>query len=186
MQPDLSPPGAAVGAAGSGPDRGLPADAAAGVTALYQAHALALIRLAYLMLGDRASAEDVVQEAFCGLYRQWPRLADAGRALPYLRACVLNGSRSQLRRRARRHPEPAAQPPLISAEAAVITSEERREVLRALRQLPARQREAVVLRFYLDLSPEEAAATMGIGPSSVRSATHRALTALGRLLQESP
>jgi hypothetical protein len=70
MQSDLSPPGRTVGAAGPGPDRGLPADAGAGVTALYQAHALALIRLAYLMLGDRASAEDVVQEAFCGLCRR--------------------------------------------------------------------------------------------------------------------
>ena len=67
----------------------------------------------------------------------------------------------------------------------MITGEERREVMRALRRLPARQREALVLRYYLDLSAEEIAATMGIGPSSVRSAIHRALAALGRMLQES-
>jgi RNA polymerase sigma factor (sigma-70 family) len=74
---------------------------------------------------------------------------------------------------------------VASAEAAVITGEERREVMRALRRLPARQREVLVLRFYLDLSAEEIAATMGIGPSSVRSAAHRALASLGRMLEES-
>jgi RNA polymerase sigma factor (sigma-70 family) len=53
-----------------------------------------------------------------------------------------------------------------------------------VRRLPPRQREALVLRFYLDLSAEETAITMGISPSSVRSATHRALASLGRMLQE--
>src|SRR5260370_29742301 len=76
------------------------ASAEGAVTALYQAHALGLIRLAHIMLGDRASAEDVVQEAFCGLYRRWSALSDAATALPYVRASVLNGCRSLLRRRA--------------------------------------------------------------------------------------
>jgi RNA polymerase sigma factor (sigma-70 family) len=66
----------------------------------------------------------------------------------------------------------------------VLTGEERRAVMAALRRLPSRQREALVLRFYLDLSAEEAGTAMGIGPSSVRSATHRALASLGRMLQE--
>ena len=69
------------------------------MTALYQAHALGLIRLAHIMLGDRPSAEDVVQEAFCGLYRRWSQLSDTGSALQYLRTSVLNGCRSVLRRR---------------------------------------------------------------------------------------
>ena len=185
MQSDLWARLAAVDAAASGGERTGPATAEADVTALYRAHALGLIRLAHIMLGDRAAAEDVVQEAFCGLYRRWSRLTDAGRALPYLRSSVLNGCRSQLRRRPGTPAQPAGQELEISAESAVITSEERRAVLLALRRLPARQREAVVLRYYLDLSAEEAAATMGIGPSSVRSATHRALAALSRLLQES-
>jgi DNA-directed RNA polymerase specialized sigma24 family protein len=82
--------------------RGKPAadSAAAAVAALYQHHAVGLIRLAYLMLGDRASAEDAVQDAFCGLYRHWDRLADRDRALAYVRTAVLNGCRSALRRRA--------------------------------------------------------------------------------------
>src|SRR6185437_663958 len=70
----------------------------AAVGALYQASALGLIRLAYVMLGDRPSAEDVVQEAFCGLYRQWHSLADTGKALAYVRSSVINGCRTVLRR----------------------------------------------------------------------------------------
>jgi RNA polymerase sigma-70 factor (sigma-E family) len=162
--------------------------AEAAVTALYQAHALGMIRLAHIMLGDRASAEDVVQEAFCGLYRRWSALADTGSALAYVRSSVLNGCRSVLRRRSRARDradgQQAAPPPGISAEAAAITIEERQQVLRALRRLPVRQREALVLRFYLDLSAEECAATMGIAPGSVRSAVHRGLESLGRMLQE--
>ena len=167
----------------AGPAGGEPPPAGPAVTELYQAHALRLIRLAHIMLGDRASAEDVVQEAFCGLYRRWDHLSDAQNALRYVRASVLNGSRSVLRRRSRHdHPDPPVTE--ASAEAAVLSGEERRHVMRALRRLPSRQRETLVLRFYLDLSDEEIAATMGIGPSTVRSATHRALASLGRILGE--
>jgi RNA polymerase sigma-70 factor (sigma-E family) len=170
--------------AGGGPLPGSPGAAEAGVTTLYQEHALRMTRLAYLMLGDRAAAEDVVQEAFCGLFRHWPRLTGSAGALPYLRASVLNGCRSQLRRRARPPAQLAQQRPAVSAETAVLASEERVAVLQALRQLPGRQREAVLLRYYLDLSAEETAAVMGVGPSTVRSATCRALGTLGDLLQE--
>jgi RNA polymerase sigma factor (sigma-70 family) len=75
------------------------------------------------------------------------------------------------------------QPPAGSAEAAVLGREERQEVLRAVRRLPHRQREALVLRFYLDLPDPEIARVMGIRPGTVRSATHRALKALGHLLE---
>jgi RNA polymerase sigma-70 factor (sigma-E family) len=172
------------GAAATGSVAG---SAEAAVTALYEAHALGMIRLAHIMLGDRQSAEDVVQEAFCGLYRRWSHLADPGSAVHYVRSAVLNHCRSVLRRRTTSqaprgvtsHPESVR-----SAEAAVLTREERDEIMRAVRRLPARQREALVLRFYLDLSAEETATTMGISPSSVRSATHRALASLGHMLQE--
>ena len=175
--------GPPVGTAATGPV--VAPDAA--VTALYEAHALGMIRLAHIMLGDRQSAEDVVQEAFCGLYRRWSHLADPGSAVHYVRSAVLNHCRSVLRRRATsRAPREAASTPesVRSAESAVLTREERDEIMRAVRRLPARQREALVLRFYLDLSAEETATTMGISPSSVRSATHRALASLGRMLQE--
>ena len=167
--------------------RGRPAadSAAAAVAALYQHHAVGLIRLAYLMLGDRAGAEDAVQDAFCGLYRHWDRLADRDRALAYVRSSVLNGCRSALRRRTTgRRLLTAYQPPTASAEAAVLGLEERQEVMRAVRRLPERQREALVLRFYLDLPEREIARLMGLRPSSVRSATARALKALGHALGE--
>ena len=87
---------------------GLPAPAPAAVaapaeavTTLYQAHALGLIRLAVVMLGDRPAAEDVVQEAFCGLYRRWHHLSDPGKALSYVRSSVINSCRTVLRRRRR-------------------------------------------------------------------------------------
>jgi RNA polymerase sigma-70 factor (sigma-E family) len=158
--------------------------AEAAVGALYDAHAVSLIRLAYLMLGDRPSAEDAVQDAFCGLYRNWDRLAEPGSALAYVRSSVLNGCRSALRRRAVGRRLPLYQPPSPSAEAAALGHEERREVMQAVRRLPGRQREALVLRFYLDLPEAEIARIMGLRPSSVRSATHRALKALGLSLGE--
>jgi RNA polymerase sigma-70 factor (sigma-E family) len=165
--------------------RGIPAaDSAAAVAALYQNHAGGLIRLAYLMLGDRAGAEDAVQDAFCGLYRHWDRLTDQDRALAYVRTAVLNACRSALRRRARGRSLDTYQPPTASAEAAVLGREERQEVMRAVRQLPSRQREALVLRYYLDLPEREIARLMGLRPSSVRSATARALKALGHALGE--
>jgi RNA polymerase sigma-70 factor (sigma-E family) len=158
--------------------------AEAAVAALYQASAVSLIRLAFVMLGDLESAEDVVQEAFCGLYRQWGRLRDAERATFYLRTSVLNGCRSALRRRIlRRRALPDQPPAVVSAEAVVLSGEEREEVFRAVGRLPHRQREALVLRFYLDLSDDEIAQVMGIRPSTVRSTMARALDALGRVLQ---
>src|SRR6476646_9356060 len=71
--------------------------AAEGVTALYAAHSLGLIRLGFVMLGDRGAAEDVVQDAFLGLYRNWDRLNDPANALTYVRSSVLNGCRAALR-----------------------------------------------------------------------------------------
>ena len=163
-------------------DPGAGADAA--VTTLYQASALGLIRLAYIMLGDLQSAEDVVQEAFYGLYRRWDRLKDHSGALYYVRASVLNGCRSALRRRAVRRRVLAHQPAADSAEAVVLGGEEREEVIRALGRLPHRQREVLVLRFYSELSDEEIARVMGIRQSTVRSAAYRALETLGRALAE--
>jgi RNA polymerase sigma-70 factor (sigma-E family) len=163
-------------------------DARPGVTGLYQAHAVGLIKLAVIMLGDRTAAEDVVQDAFFGLYRNWARLSDPVNALAYVRASVLNGCRGALRQRIRRdrHERAAAAhaaPPVESAESAVLLSEEHREVLAAVRRLPERQREALVLRFYLGVSEEDTARAMGISRGTVKSATSRALTTLGRMLR---
>src|SRR5580692_611761 len=167
---------------GPWPRAGLEADPA--VTALYAEHALGLVRLAHIMLGSPAVAEDVVQDAFCGLYRRWPHLSDQAKALGYVRSSVLNGCRSVLKRRATVELQEAHQPPVRSAETALLTAEERREVLRALRGLPDRQREVLALRYYLDLPDDQIAAAMGIGCGTVRSAAYRGLISLRRALKE--
>ncbi len=170
-----------------GPARSQGADARAAVTALYQDHAVGLIRLAVVMLGDRPAAEDVVQEAFAGLYRRWDHLSGKERALGYVRVSVLNGCRSRLRARIRDVRLAAASPATLAdapADQAVLIGEEHAAVLTALRRLPDRQREALVLRYYLDLSEPEIAASMGINRGTVKSTTSRALAALARLLEE--
>ena len=155
------------------------------VSVLYQAHALALVKLAFLMTGDQPTAEDIVQDAFLGLCRRWRSLEDTGNALGYLRASVLNGCRSVHRVRFRRRgitldaPEDTA-----SAEDIAILGEANRLVLVAIRRLPPRQREAVVLRYYLDMTEDQAAQAMGVSRGTVKSATSRGLAGLARMLEE--
>lgn len=165
------------------------ADPAVIITALYSAHALGLTRLALIMTGDRLAAEDIVQDAFCGLHRRWHKLRDQDKALTYVRSAVLNGCRTQARRdtlaRVRSASTGAHLPPAWSAEAAVLATEERREVLGALRRLPARQREALLLRYFLDLSEAETASAMGISRGTAKSTVARGLAALRALLGES-
>jgi RNA polymerase sigma-70 factor (sigma-E family) len=177
---DSAGPGAPAGLAGA---PGATPAAAAAVTELYHCHALGLTRLAYAVLGDRPAAEDVVQEAFCGLYRSWDRLPSHDRVLGYLRVSVLNGCRSAIRR-SRRTPRPLAEPPAPSAEAAALAGEEQRAAVTAMRRLPPRQREALALRYLADLPEQETARIMGVSAGTVKSTTARALAALGRMLRE--
>lgn len=160
------------------------ADAASAVSALYEAHAVYLVRLALVMTGDRPTAEDVVQDAFLGLYRRWDYLSRADSALDYLRSSVLNGCRSVFRRRRRLADSSGEGVPGASAEVTAMISEEHRQVVDALRQLPPRQRQVLALRFYLELPIPEIARTMGINQGTVKSTTSRALAALGQLLRE--
>lgn len=159
---------------------------AGGLPGFYREHHVGLIRLAVMLVGDRASAEDVVQDVFLRLHRRAPDLRDQQKALAYVRAAVLNGSRSALRRRkvVRRHAEAVYEPPAGSAEGDVLRGEDHREVMAAVGRLPRRQREVLVLRYYADLSDEEISTVTGLRPSSVRATVSRALNALGRLLGE--
>jgi RNA polymerase sigma-70 factor (sigma-E family) len=146
---------------------------------------MALVKLAVLMTSDQPTAEDVVQDAFLGLYRRWSSLHDADKALGYLRSSVLNGCRSVHRVRHRRQGITLDRPrPVDSAEAEAMLGEAHREVLAALRRLPSRQREAVVLRYYLDMTETQAAQAMGVARGTVKSATSRGLAALARMLKE--
>jgi RNA polymerase sigma-70 factor (sigma-E family) len=168
------------GAAATDPAAADPADQ---VTALYQAHALGLLRLAVIMLGERQAAEDVIQDAFLGLFRRWDSLQDSERALAYVRSSVFNGCRSVLRKRARNRQFVLIDPDVESAEARVVLGEEYREVLAALRRLPDRQREAVALRYCLDLSVDDVARAMGVAEGTVKSATSRGIAAISRMLK---
>jgi RNA polymerase sigma-70 factor (sigma-E family) len=163
------------------------ADARHQVSALFEAHALGLVKLAKVMLGDQSIAEDVVQDAFAGIYRRWSSLQDRDKALGYLRNSVLNGCRTAHRSRTRRDRALLLVPDaggIVSAEESALVGEANREVLAALRTLPARQREAVVLRHYLGLSEEQAAQAMNVSKGTIKSATSRGLSNLARILKE--
>ena len=163
-------------------------DADAGVERLFRAERLSMVRLALLLVDDRETAEDVVQDAFAALHRRWSRLHDADAALAYLRTSVVNGSRSVLRRRwtVRRNPQPPAD--ALTAEPAdgrALLEDEHRQVLRALRTLPARQREVIVLRYWDELSEAEIAATLGISVGAVKSGASRGRDAIAAALGSS-
>ena len=114
-----------------------------------------------------------------------PRLSAPAKALPYLRASVVNGCRSVQRSRTRAlHRRVQHEPPVWSAEAAAIASEDRRAVLAAVADLPERAREVLALRYYLDLPDAEIAEILHVSRSTVSSTASRALAALARKLQE--
>jgi RNA polymerase sigma-70 factor (sigma-E family) len=151
---------------------------------LYEQERLSLVRLASLLLHDPADAEEVVQDAFVQAHLAWARLRDPAKALPYLRSAVLNGARSRLRHRKvveRFRPGAAAIGP--SPETALEAGDERQRMIAALRSLPDRQRECLVLRYYLDLSEAEIAATLGISAGSVKTHSHRGVAALAAKLE---
>ncbi len=149
---------------------------------LYDAYYQSLVQVAVMLVHDVTIAEEVVQDAFAGLYGAWYRLRDTGKAGAYLQQSVVNRSRSVLRRRAVED-KYAPAPPLDSGtEESVVTLIERCAVVAALRELPARQREAVLLRFYGDLSEADIAKAMGISRGTVKSHTKRGVSALREVL----
>jgi RNA polymerase sigma-70 factor (sigma-E family) len=160
-------------------------DAEEAVCSLYTTHYQSLVRLAAILVRDAATAEEVVQDAFVAMHGAWSRLRDTEKALSYLRQSVVNRSRSVLRHRAvvdKYAPKPASDAP--SAEQGAITLLERSAVVAALRTLPARQREALVLRYYADLSEAQIASTMGISRGAVKSHTARGMSALRTVLEQ--
>jgi RNA polymerase sigma-70 factor (sigma-E family) len=159
-------------------------DADGAVTELYSTHYRSLVRLAALLVRDLGTAEEVVQDAFVAMHGGWGRLRDNDKALAYLRQAVVNRSRSVLRHRQvvdRNAPKPA--PDMPSAEHGAIALFERSAVIAALRTLPPRQREALVLRFYADMPEAQIAETMRISRGAVKSHTARAMLALRAVLE---
>ena len=160
-------------------------DADEAITQIYAAHYRSLVRLASLLLRDVGASEEVVQDSFIAMHGAWRRLRDPDRALAYLRQSVVNRSRSVLRHRTveLRH-APAPMPDAASAEHGAMGSLEHQEVIVALRRLPERQREVLVLRYYADLSEADIADAIGISRGAVKSHASRGMAALRTTLEK--
>lgn len=151
------------------------------VADLFQREGPSLVRLARLFTDDRNAAEDIVQEAFIRLHRSADRIRDLEKAAPYLRSIVLNLARDHNRRGllSLRHRASATPPtPADDPEDEVVDALEHRRIVERLRDLSPRQRDCLVLRYFLELSEREVAETLGISPNSVKTHTRRGLHAL--------
>lgn len=157
------------------------------VTELYAAHWRPLVRFAWLLLHDAGEAEEVVQDAFVALHAHWSGLRDRSAATGYLRRAVLNGARSALRHRGveerwaasvRGGREDPSVRTATSAEDAAVSDLSREALLATLARLPVRQREVLVLRYYLDLGEAQIAEALDISPGTVKTHASRGLAAL--------
>ncbi|GLW96633.1 sigma-70 family RNA polymerase sigma factor [Microtetraspora sp. NBRC 16547] len=149
---------------------------------LFDGHHAQLVRLAVL-LGAEQDAEDIVAEAFCELHRRWYRLRDPEAGPRYLRSVVCNLVRMRIRhiKVSRKHSR-VEERSIESAESAVLLREDQRKVVDALKSLPDRQREALVLRYWMDLKEKEIAEAMGISSGAVKSHISRGMGALTRAM----
>jgi RNA polymerase sigma-70 factor (sigma-E family) len=164
----------------------LPRDRTSAVTALFEEHYVGLVRMARLLVDDRETAEDVVMDAFTSLYRRWTAVRDPGEAHRYLRSCVLNGARSQLRRRRLRRRHESTSPQQEAARDGHETNAaDRSTMTQLLRTLPYRQRQVLVLRYFVDLTEAQIAYELGVSPGSVKTHASRGLAALARALKGS-
>ena len=155
------------------------------VESLYRQEAVSLVRLARLFTDDRTGAEDIVQEAFIRLYHAADRIRDKERSAAYLRSIVLNLARDHNRRGllSLRHQDSlfdrgTAEMP----EERVVRTESENEVIEALNALSPRQRDCLVLRFYMDLTEKQIAETLAISPNSVKTHCQRGMAVLSIVL----
>ena len=151
------------------------------VAELFRLEGVQLVRLARLFTDDRNAAEDLVQEAFIRLHRAAHRIKDPSRAASYLRSIVINLARDHNRRglMSLRHQEaiPAGVEP-DAPEDVLVMDDERRRLLDEVRALSPRQRDCLLLRFYLELSESEIAETLDISKNSVKTHCRRGMDTL--------
>ncbi|WP_055485611.1 sigma-70 family RNA polymerase sigma factor [Streptomyces sp. WMMB 322] len=155
----------------------------AALARLFELHYASMLRLAVLLGAD--DPENVVAEAYYQIYRKWRRLRDAQAAEAYLRSTVCNLVRMRIRHLqvVRKHEESPPGEIVASAESTALLRDDQRVLIDALQQLPARQREALVLRHWLGLKESEIAAAMGISCGSVKTHTARGIAALTRTME---
>src|SRR5690242_2832799 len=160
-----------------------PPDATGAVCELYRAHYQSLVRMAALLVGDLAAAEQVVQDSLVAMHANWRWLKRREKSLAFVRRYVINRSRSALRHQLNGEGDAGAPRPQVPGAACDAGPQlERSPVVAALDRLSRRQREALVLRYYADLSEAETAAAMGISPGAVKSHTARAMLAVREAL----
>lgn len=159
------------------------------VEELFRAEGTALVRLARIFTDDRNAAEDLVQEAFIQFQRSRHRIRHADAATAYLRSIVLNLARDHNRRglMSRRHhasvlPDPGPDPFDDALVDRLTSNQQGHRVLDALRELPRRQRDCLVLRFHVELSEREIARTLGISPNTVKTHVRRGIATLQSVL----
>ena len=135
-----------------------------------------LYRTAYLLLGDHAAAEDLVQTALAKTYAAWPKVRSLEAAPAYARTTLVNTASSWFRRRSWGRERATG---TLPEQAATVTDpSDRPAVVAALATLPPRQRAVVVLRYYEDLSVAQVAAVLGCAEGTVKSQTSDALAKL--------
>jgi RNA polymerase sigma factor (sigma-70 family) len=154
---------------------------------LFEREGRSLVRLARLFVDDRNAAEDLVQEAFIRLARSHGRIEDPAKSAPYLRSIVLNLVRDHNRRGlvSLRHRLPLDDD-RASAEDEIVLRDDQRQVIDAIRDLPRRQRDCIVLRYYQELGIDDIAATLRISRNSVKTHLQRGLAALESTLGPGP
>jgi RNA polymerase sigma factor (sigma-70 family) len=145
-----------------------------------------LVRLARIFTDDRNAAEDLVQEAFIRLYRSAHKVRDRARLPAYLRSIVLNLARDHNRRGllSLRHQQTARIIDEESPDEQIFRSESQARVIESLGHLSPRQRDCLVLRFFMELSEREIADTLNISPNSVKTHTRRGMAALEKMLED--
>jgi DNA-directed RNA polymerase specialized sigma24 family protein len=144
------------------------------VAGLYRTHYHSLVRIAALLIGDTVAAEDIVQAAFVSLHREWPHLGDADTALVYLRRSVIRGTRFWERTSAGRPGQPGGAPHTSWPDHGTQET----LLMAALSALPARQREALVLRYFAEWPDAQIAAAMGTSSRGVVSHIARGMSTL--------
>jgi RNA polymerase sigma-70 factor (sigma-E family) len=154
------------------------------VPALYAEHWRTMVRLAVLLIDDLGAAEDIVQDAFLALHRKADGLREPAAAVGYLTASIVNRSRSTIRhRQVVRKQLRVAEPDIgDAADHRLVLAEEHSEALAALRTLPRRQQEVLVLRYWSGLSEAEIADALGIGVGAVKSSASRGMAKLRDIL----
>lgn len=151
---------------------------------VFAAHHPEALRIAYLLCGDRDRAEDAVAEAFVKVYRRWHK-GDIDQPRAYIRRAVVNEVNSRFRRLALERREAAKRRGDDRGQRSTEDqAADHDEMFRALQRLPERQRTAIVLRYYNDLSEAETAEVMAVSTGTVKSSVSRGLNRLRELMEE--